>query len=352
MFPTMTLCHSYMHPLPLPLCQSKAGSMMATGNECVVGLVLLCGLLAGDVHAQTTCNLLDKSSGTAECGAQRYDLSQASSGGGHSYLSYTDPSSSYTYYFQGVHGGLPSSACSGISSGTAVGKAGAAYVVATGSLLLFSFFFFFDFPDMVLFCRVHFVVVASLFCHSYLSCCTYHLVLCRIIAFYSGCTTAGLINGQNWQLISVLGGESDVQVTYTGGSGGMSAVVTFTCAQNQSQSVMTLTDDSNNIIKLGITTMYACAGVLPRPAKHSATSTGQTQIGWILVGLSLGLFSAYLVGGIVYNHRQGVEGLERIPHRSFWRSLPGLVADGVSFTQAKVTGKNPSAKTYHRYDEL
>eukprot|EP00038_Savillea_parva_P004298 m.136183 g.136183 ORF g.136183 m.136183 type:complete len:294 (-) comp11428_c3_seq5:169-1050(-) len=293
MFPTMTLCHSYMHPLPLPLCQSKAGSMMATGNECVVGLVLLCGLLAGDVHAQTTCNLLDKSSGTAECGAQRYDLSQASSGGGHSYLSYTDPSSSYTYYFQGVHGGLPSSACSGISSGTAVGKAGAA-----------------------------------------------------------GCTTAGLINGQNWQLISVLGGESDVQVTYTGGSGGMSAVVTFTCAQNQSQSVMTLTDDSNNIIKLGITTMYACAGVLPRPAKHSATSTGQTQIGWILVGLSLGLFSAYLVGGIVYNHRQGVEGLERIPHRSFWRSLPGLVADGVSFTQAKVTGKNPSAKTYHRYDEL
>ncbi len=43
------------------------------------------------------------------------------------------------------------------------------------------------------------------------------------------------------------------------------------------------------------------------------------------------ILGVYLLGGMAYNYRAGATGSELLPHLSFWKSLPSLVADGFRF---------------------
>ena len=61
---------------------------------------------------------------------------------------------------------------------------------------------------------------------------------------------------------------------------------------------------------------------------------------WIFVGV----FCAYCIGGVAYNvYRNQKKGLEAIPNREFWGSLPGYTKDGVVHTAAFVKSKTSGA---------
>ena len=48
----------------------------------------------------------------------------------------------------------------------------------------------------------------------------------------------------------------------------------------------------------------------------------------------------YAGGGFYYNTRtKGATGMEAIPNLEFWQTIPGLVKDGVVFSQAKYNEK-------------
>jgi len=48
---------------------------------------------------------------------------------------------------------------------------------------------------------------------------------------------------------------------------------------------------------------------------------------------------AYFAVGGYMNHRKGEVGYDRVPHKEFWGSLPGLIKDGFEFTKGKVMEK-------------
>ena len=50
-----------------------------------------------------------------------------------------------------------------------------------------------------------------------------------------------------------------------------------------------------------------------------------------------GVAAPYCIGGMVYNkYRHGTDGVEMIPHREFWKAMPGLAKDGILFTKGKL----------------
>ena len=58
----------------------------------------------------------------------------------------------------------------------------------------------------------------------------------------------------------------------------------------------------------------------------------------------------YFAGGVYYNRRsRGYEGSEAIPNIELWRQVPGLIADGVVYTMAKIREKN-GGPAYERPD--
>jgi hypothetical protein len=53
----------------------------------------------------------------------------------------------------------------------------------------------------------------------------------------------------------------------------------------------------------------------------------------------------YLVGGAYYNKTtKGMRGLEALPHRDFWRELPGLVKEGTIFFFSKLQAVSSKAR--------
>ena len=67
----------------------------------------------------------------------------------------------------------------------------------------------------------------------------------------------------------------------------------------------------------------------------SDANTGLTAGDEFLLVIFLVPFG-YVVGGFMYLHYvKKEEGANRIPHRTFWTSIPGLVKDGCAFTWAQ-----------------
>jgi len=63
---------------------------------------------------------------------------------------------------------------------------------------------------------------------------------------------------------------------------------------------------------------------------------GGVSVGTILLILLLVGVIVYLVGFAAYNYKmRGARGLEIVPHRSFWMSLPEYVLDGMRFSKDK-----------------
>jgi hypothetical protein len=55
----------------------------------------------------------------------------------------------------------------------------------------------------------------------------------------------------------------------------------------------------------------------------------------------------YLIGGMLMNHSK--TGTPRIPHIETWKSVPGLVMDGISFTVFQRCGTAKGSGTYAEF---
>merc|ERR1711916_123152 len=65
------------------------------------------------------------------------------------------------------------------------------------------------------------------------------------------------------------------------------------------------------------------------------------SIGSILLICALCLTVTYCAAGMAFNFQvKGQRGIDIIPQRSFWISVPGLIKDGVLFVYSKITGKD------------
>lgn len=71
------------------------------------------------------------------------------------------------------------------------------------------------------------------------------------------------------------------------------------------------------------------------------TDNGATGLsgGWVFTIIVIVFTFVYFVGGLLYNRfLTGAKGSESVPNISFWRSLPGLVTDGCSYTKSLIFG--------------
>jgi len=92
------------------------------------------------------------------------------------------------------------------------------------------------------------------------------------------------------------------------------------------------TGDAGDSNTYAVNTTAACGG-----GKAPSIAEGG-KVGGLLLGLFFGGGAVYLVGGFAYNIKvRQLEGIDRIPHRDFWSSLPGLAKEGFRFTKSKAT---------------
>ena len=72
-----------------------------------------------------------------------------------------------------------------------------------------------------------------------------------------------------------------------------------------------------------------------------------------MIVLFVGLALPYAVGGALFQkYRRGAEGKAVIPHVEFWRSLPGLVVDGIRFSVSTLSGGRIGSAVAGKYDSL
>jgi len=72
-------------------------------------------------------------------------------------------------------------------------------------------------------------------------------------------------------------------------------------------------------------------------SKHACPTNGMSgSKGWSFVFLVVLAVGLYLIIGIGINkYKFGMDGIETVPHIAFWRRVPGLVKDGVTFSVAQ-----------------
>ena len=65
----------------------------------------------------------------------------------------------------------------------------------------------------------------------------------------------------------------------------------------------------------------------------SAAPRARSGKGWSFIFMVILIAGLYLGIGIGYNYKKmGLRGVEAVPNISFWRQVPGLVKDGVTFS--------------------
>jgi len=102
-------------------------------------------------------------------------------------------------------------------------------------------------------------------------------------------------------------------------------------------------DVNQGLYVFHITSKWACKENTNAAASCSGATPGKQRgkggPGGALFGIFCGFAFVYFVGGYIMLGNQGKGGNDRIPHYSFWTSLPGLVKDGFAFTKGKLTGQ-------------
>jgi hypothetical protein len=80
----------------------------------------------------------------------------------------------------------------------------------------------------------------------------------------------------------------------------------------------------------------------PGPGPYSKPGNGLSG-GTIVIIILIASIFIYLVGFMTFNKfKRQATGVDILPHRTFWISLPGYSLDGVMFVFKKVTGKGTS----------
>ena len=91
----------------------------------------------------------------------------------------------------------------------------------------------------------------------------------------------------------------------------------------------------------------------PGPITRPASGAKPMAIGTILILVVVcGMVLPYFVVGVIVQRRRGAAGLDSIPNREFWASLPGLIGTGCAFTFGGLRKKVRSARGYAAYESL
>ncbi|EDV26659.1 uncharacterized protein TRIADDRAFT_63796 [Trichoplax adhaerens] len=121
--------------------------------------------------------------------------------------------------------------------------------------------------------------------------------------------------------------DGNVTLTYT--AGGRTAIVTLLCDESVNiASILTVGEfqDHKEHYYFYLTHRCACPGACVPPG------LGGLSTGSVLVIIFFVVVIVYFLGGMMFLKFVGhKEGLDIIPNRSFWSSLPGLIKDGIVY---------------------
>lgn len=78
---------------------------------------------------------------------------------------------------------------------------------------------------------------------------------------------------------------------------------------------------------------------------HDDDGSGLTIGAIFFIALAVIFFVYLLTFSALNKFKNGANGIEIVPHRRFWMSLPGLIRDGFKFTFYKITRRS----AYNQY---
>ena len=133
------------------------------------------------------------------------------------------------------------------------------------------------------------------------------------------------------QAVSLAEDGESVKFEYTGGDGGASTQITVTCDKKMDkEAAPTWTAES----------LAPADGTLRVVGKSAAVCFPiGISGGWVFIIILFVSTILYFLAGTVYKAKvKGAAGVEAVPNIDFWRDLPSLVKDGVSFCVGLVRG--------------
>ena len=129
-------------------------------------------------------------------------------------------------------------------------------------------------------------------------------------------------------------------VTATGGDKGRSMMINTQCTFGNDFASLTETGETGNTYNFNLNLpSKRCTNSPPSGGGGGGGGGSSTDGGAIVLAVFFGVLGAYFVFGTIYlAAAQGKRGVEMVPNREFWFSLPGLVQDGSLFVLAKIRG--------------
>ncbi|KAL3831678.1 hypothetical protein ACJMK2_023401 [Sinanodonta woodiana] len=104
---------------------------------------------------------------------------------------------------------------------------------------------------------------------------------------------------------------------------GVPAIVDLICDKNAQNPLFRTNGLTTRGLSLSLRSKWACTN----------GPTGSISAGTVLCIIFFSLLLAYLTGGMVFmRFRKNARGLEIVPNVTLWKSIPGLIKDGVKFS--------------------
>lgn len=146
----------------------------------------------------------------------------------------------------------------------------------------------------------------------------------------SFCHWLGLESHHRWSYIEEGSPFVGVQITYSNGEYCQEGI-------NRKVKLQIYCDHLGRLGSVGdyyVTQQGPCTWVVTFPSPHGCPVAARISKGWMFVGGFVLATSAYCILGLLLNVNKFHMplGVDALPHIGFWRGLPELVKDGVSFT--------------------
>ncbi|KAK7491698.1 hypothetical protein BaRGS_00017151 [Batillaria attramentaria] len=133
--------------------------------------------------------------------------------------------------------------------------------------------------------------------------------------------------------------KSDISLLYRWTGKMMTSHVKLECSDAETFALVGFNSSTYNFT---LQTLCACPGACVDSALNMS-------VGTVLILIFLSMTTAYFGTGCVYRKAlYGASGLELLPHRHFWCSLPPLIKDGYMFFISPCLGNRAEYRTYDR----
>ncbi|KAL3831677.1 hypothetical protein ACJMK2_023400 [Sinanodonta woodiana] len=115
---------------------------------------------------------------------------------------------------------------------------------------------------------------------------------------------------------------------YFNSDAGIPAIVDLVCDEKVQVPIFRTNGVLQTGLSMSLTSKYACVTSYKMTGSVIGISAGT-----VLCIIFFSLLLAYLIGGMVFmRYRKNARGLEIVPHVTLWKSIPGLIKDGVLFS--------------------